>query len=91
MGRARRQIRADGDRWSARLARGPSPGEPQVVLFFCLTTDQRPYRVVEVPRERIPDDDALLALPAAELEELFESSGSMDFPRNYHTRTPAGS
>lgn len=88
---SRRTIRADGDRWSARLARTPSSGDVQAVLFFCVTTDQRPYRVVEVPRELLPDDAALETASAEDLRALFAESRSMDFPRNYHGSYPAPS
>lgn len=89
MARAKRKIRADGDTWTVRLAERPSSDESQVVLFFCVTTDQRPYRVVEVPRERVPDDEALDGLSGGELKELFAASRSMDFPRSFHTYPPA--
>ena len=50
-------IKADGDRWKVRLGQDrPRPGI-RVVLFFCATTDQRPYRVVEVPEDRFDTQD----------------------------------
>ena len=84
MGRTRRKIRAGGDTWSVRLAERPAADGSRVVLFFCVTTDQRPYRVVEVPRERIADEAALERLSDDELGELFAESKSMGFPRDYH-------
>ena len=39
------RIKADGDTWKAQLG---EEGGGRVVLFFCTTTDQRPYRVVEI-------------------------------------------
>lgn len=84
MGRARRKIRAAGDTWSVRLAGRPSADGSRAVLFFCVTTDQRPYRVLQVPPDRLADEETLERLSDAELRELFAESGSMDFPRNYH-------
>lgn len=86
--RRERTLKAGGDTWAVRLGRRPPGPDMQVVLFFCRTTDQRPYRVVEVPTERLPDEESLAALSRAELEELFESSRSMDFPRTLHADTP---
>lgn len=85
MGSKRRTLRADGDTWSVRLAERPPSDDTQAVLFFCVTADQRPYRVVEVPREHLPDRGALAKLSRAELEELFSASQSMDFPRTFPT------
>lgn len=90
MGQARRRIKADGDTWSVRLAERPDAEGVQTVLFFCVTTSQRPYRVAQVPRERLPDADALAALSDRELEELYAASGSMDYPRSYERYAPAG-
>ena len=77
------KIRADGDRWRVRMGTEPPGPDLQAVLFFCETSGQRPYRVVEVSRERVPDAGALEALPAGELRKLFEASRSLDFPRSY--------
>lgn len=77
------QIRADGDTWTASLG-DRQPGAPtRPVLFFCKTTDQRPYRVVEVPADRFDGDDDLEALAGHELRSLFADSRSMGFPREY--------
>ncbi len=76
-----RTIRAAGDKWSVRL--GESREGLRAVLFFCVTTDQRPYRVVEVPAERIDGPDALERMPEPELKELFAASSSLDYPRTY--------
>jgi hypothetical protein len=76
----KRTIKADGDRWRVRLGNErPHPGV-RVVLFFCETTDQRPYRVVEVPEERISSPEDLERLSDAELLELYRQSASMDYP-----------
>lgn len=75
-----RTIKADGDRWRVRLGEDrPRPGV-RVVLFFCETTDQRPYRVVEVPETRFPTQADLERLSEAELLELYRRSVSLDFP-----------
>jgi len=76
-----RTIRADGDTWSARLSeRPPRPGF-QTIVFFCETTGQRPYRVVDVPDERLGGAGVLEALPEGDLQRLFEESGSLGSPR----------
>lgn len=79
----RRTIRADGDTWRVRLGeRSPSP-DTRVVLFFPATNSQRPYRVAEVPAERVPDAAGLANLPDETLHELFALSRSLAFPRSY--------
>lgn len=72
-----RKIEADGDTWIVRVGeRREAPGITTIV-FFCETTDQRPYRVAEVPDERVGDADDLEALSERELMELFRDSGSL--------------
>lgn len=72
-----REIKADNDTWTARLGEGlTEPGE-RTVLFFCKTTDQRPYRVATVEEERVARDPELRRLSERELRELFEASQSM--------------
>lgn len=72
-----RKIVTDGDRWSVRVGdRREAPGVT-TVLFFCETTDQRPYRVAEVPDGRVADAEDLEALSDRELVELYRASGSM--------------
>lgn len=78
-----RIIKADGDRWAVRLSDRSSGDDVRALVFFCRTTDQRPYRVVEVPRERLDDESDLEAFSEQELLDLFGSSRSMDFPREY--------
>lgn len=84
------KIKADGDTWKARLGERPPSPDVQVVLFFCVTTDQRPYRVSQVSRERVPDAAGLEALSAEELRELFDASQSMAYAHTFHD-TPAPS
>lgn len=72
------EIEADGDRWQASLdAREPHPGV-RAVVFHCRSRDQRPYRVAEVPEERVPSQEALAELSEDELREIFAASGAMD-------------
>lgn len=72
-----REIEADGDTWVVRVGeRREAPGVT-TVLFFCETTDQRPYRVVEVPDDRVADAGDLDSLSERELRELYRDSGSM--------------
>ncbi len=74
-------IKADGDRWKVRLGQDrPRPGV-RVVLFFCATTDQRPYRVVEVPEDRFDTQEDVERLRREELMELYRESTSLDFPK----------
>lgn len=75
-----RTIKADGDRWRVRLGSDrPHPGV-RVVLFFCETTDQRPYRVLEVPESRFQTQDDLERLSEGELRDLYRQSVSLDYP-----------
>lgn len=89
--RVERKIRADGDTWSARLGRSVPGPDTRVVLFFCTTTDQRPYRVVEVPADELPDEAALAGLSDDELKRLFRATRSMDYPRTFHSYGPSPS
>lgn len=73
-------IKIDGDRWKVRLGEDqPKPGV-RVVLFFCEPTGQRPYRVVEVPKDRFASQDDLEKLSGKELLGLFQQSISMGLP-----------
>lgn len=78
-----RKIRLDGDTWSVRLSRHPPGPETQAVVFYPVSCDQRPYRVVEVPEERLAGAGDLEAMSERELRELFDASSSMGFPREY--------
>lgn len=91
MGTARRKIKADGDTWSVRLGEESDSDDERTLLFFCVTTSQRPYRVLRLPRERLPDEEALEALSDERLRECFDASRSMDFPRDYHRSPSPGS
>ena len=78
-----REMRIDGDRWKIRVSRErPEPGR-RTVLFFPVTSDQRPYRVVEVDEDRVSGAEDLEALSERELEEMFGEASSMGFPRDY--------
>lgn len=72
-----RELEADGDTWVVRVGeRREAPGVT-TILFFCKTTDQRPYRVAEVPDDRIAGAGDLEVLSERELVELFRQSGSL--------------
>lgn len=76
------RIKAEGDVWRAELAE--EAGE-RVVVFFCQSTDQRPYRVVRLDADRSGGSEALEELSEEELQDLFEASRSMGIPRDYPT------
>lgn len=76
------RIKAEGDVWRAELA---EEGGERVVVFFCQSTDQRPYRVVRVDPDRYGGSEALEETPEEELRRLFETSRSMGIPRDYPT------
>lgn len=78
-----REIRIDGDRWRVKLGDEPPRDGLRSVLFFPVTCDQRPYRVVEVDEERAADEESIAALSERELRQLYEESSSMGFPREY--------
>lgn len=78
-------LKADGDTWRVRF--GGTEQEP-VVLFFCVTTDQRPYRVVRVAPGRFSDGAELDALSADDLRALFRGSRSLGAPAEYPSYGP---
>lgn len=75
-----RTIKADGDRWRVRLGNDRPRAGVRVVLFFCETTDQRPYRVVEVPDDRFRTQAELDRLSKDDLFELYRRSVSLGYP-----------
>jgi hypothetical protein len=75
-----RTIKADGDVWRGQLSERPVRPGYQTIVFFCVSNGQRPYRVVEVPRERVGSQDDLDHLSDTELRALFEESSSMSLP-----------
>lgn len=78
-----RKLKADGDTWIVRLGERAEREGFRTVVFFCETTNQRPYRVVEVPEERIGRPDDLQALDQAAVAELFAASRSLGYPQTY--------
>jgi hypothetical protein len=80
-----RNIPAAGDTWTVRLGSEPTGPDVQVVMFFCATTGQRPYRVVEVPKAELEGAEAFANLGEADLQTLFEASQSMGFPPQFPT------
>ncbi len=77
-------IKADGDTWRAELG-DEGAGRPRVVMFFCTTTDQRPYRVVEIDAQQFSGEAGLSEASAEEVQSLFDASKSMGAPRDYPT------
>jgi hypothetical protein len=67
-------IKAAGDTWEVRSGERPRNGFV-TVLFFCTTTNQRPYRVSEVPEGHV--QGGLESLSENDLQELFAASGSL--------------
>ncbi len=78
-----RKIKAAGDTWRVRLAEREEREGFRTLLFFCVTTNQRPYRVVEVPVQRVAGQTDLDRLDDASLRELFAASRSMGYPPGY--------
>jgi hypothetical protein len=78
-----RKYKADGDAWSVRLGEASEREGFRTLLFFCVTTNQRPYRVVEVPENRLADQEAVNELDDGALEELFRTSRSMGYPPDF--------
>jgi hypothetical protein len=78
-----RKHKADGDTWIVRLGERAEREGFRTVLFFCETTNQRPYRVVEVPEESIKGPDDLQALDGATIAALFDASRSLGYPQRY--------
>lgn len=76
------RIKAEGDVWRAELA---DEGGERVVVFFCQSTDQRPYRVVRLDPDRYGGNEAPEEMSEEELRSLFEASRSMGIPRDYPT------
>ena len=76
------RIKAEGDVWRAELAE--EHGE-RVVMFFCQSTDQRPYRVVRLDPDRHGGSETPEEIPEEKLRDLFEASRSMGIPRDYPT------
>ncbi|MCG8469465.1 MAG: hypothetical protein MJB57_14875 [Gemmatimonadetes bacterium] len=76
------RIKADGDTWKVEIG---DEGGGRVAVFFCTSTDQRPYRVVELDADRYADEAALDEASEEDLHALFEASRSMGAPRSYPT------
>ena len=74
-------IKAGGDTWRAESS---GEGSTRVVMFYCESTNQRPYRVLAVGEGAdVPND--LDALSSEQLKDLFDRSGSMGAPTGYPT------
>ncbi len=74
-------IKAEGGRWRAEAAQ---EGGTHLVVFFCESSDQRPYRVVRVEDDQYQSNEALAAASDDDLAALFEASESLgrrvDYP-----------
>jgi hypothetical protein len=70
-------LKANGDTWRAELGGSAPRGGHRILVFFCASNDQRPYRVVEVPEAEISDPEALGRLDGDRLRGLFDRSVSM--------------
>ena len=68
-------IKAAGDTWEARLGERARDDGLRAVLFFCVTTNQRPYRVSEVPLTEL--EGGLEGMSEAALRAIFDASGSL--------------
>lgn len=76
------RIKADGATWRAEFA---EEGGERLVLFFCTSSDQRPYRVVRAQAVASTGGGDLEAMPEEELKALFAASRSMGIPQDYPT------
>ena len=79
------RIKADGATWRAEVA--DESGE-RLVLFFCVSTDQRPYRVVRADGAGTAGTESLDEMPEEALRALFDASRSMGIPQDYPTYGP---
>jgi hypothetical protein len=79
-----RRLKADGDTWTVRIGeRAERPGY-RTLIFFCTSTNQRPYRVVEVPKERLGDGgEDLTGLDEDTLADLYREARALGYPREY--------
>ncbi len=68
------RIKADGDTWRPVLDKSP---ERRLLLFFCASNGQRPYRVVAAG-DNLKTDEDVAGLSAAELLAMFNKSESMN-------------
>jgi hypothetical protein len=74
-------IKADGDTWRAESG---GEGASRALVFFCESTNQRPYRVVAIDdRDGLPEE--IDQLSADQLRDLFDRSRSMGAPTSYPT------
>jgi hypothetical protein len=72
-----KRIKADHDTWTATLDASTS-GPGRMVVFFCTSNGQRPWRVVQVDGDQVRNADDLDGLSIAELRALFDRSESMN-------------
>ncbi len=70
-----KRIKADNDRWRATL---DTSGGARMVVFFCASNGQRPYRVVRVDADEVSSQEHLDGMSTDELRRLFDRSESMN-------------
>lgn len=68
------RIKADGDTWRPIL---DASAERRMLVFFCASNGQRPYRVVAAG-DNLKTDEDVAALSAEELLAMFNKSESMN-------------
>jgi hypothetical protein len=74
----RDMLHADGDTWLVTADQHDARRAVRTLVFHCVSNSQRPYRVLEVPAEVLPERQ-VDALSSAELAELFDRSHVMDY------------
>lgn len=70
-----KRIKVDNDSWRATL---DASGGTRMVVFFCASNGQRPYRVVRVDGDEVPSQEELDAMSKDELRRIFDRSESMN-------------
>ncbi|MEX0907348.1 MAG: hypothetical protein WD054_03375 [Gemmatimonadota bacterium] len=71
-------IHADGDTWRVADTGHDPRRAVHTVVFHCLSDNQRPYRVLEVPESQL-GARSFDTLSEAELVGLFSRSHTMDY------------
>lgn len=70
-----KRIKADNDSWRGAL---DTSGGARMVVFFCASNGQRPYRVVRVDADEVPSQEHLDDMSREDLLRLFARSESMN-------------
>jgi hypothetical protein len=69
---------ADGETWLVRTEESDPRRDVVTIVFHCVSNDQRPYRVVEVPAPLLEGRTAETSSDE-ELTELFGRTHTMDY------------